>query len=384
MDRGEASATRRARCGERARWRPAERELRSLATVLRGTCRATPARPRLRGSALGGRRSPRFRRRPPGLGRRRASTRALHGAPGAPRPSPRLGRWKAERADDLALAARRRRDSAADRRAARPSRPARGDADGAPGSRRRKSPVRGAVRPDDLRAHRRRGGAARDGARDHRGSSGLVVLQGEGVAAGRRRARQGVLAERTRGDRRCRRIAGRGQTSWPGPKGIRPARAAWIDRGRDRVRVRASLGPRRRLQPDPARGPRRKAPPCRDVDRLACARSIRRSCRDAGPPLRVGTRVRGRRRAGNRHACPAGATRLPRGCRSRLRTRFVPAGEQALLRGPRALAGRRSRTAAASARPRARDLRLELGCRHRRADGDARQIGCVRSTRRGC
>ena len=78
-----------------------------------------PARARLRGPALGRRRAARLRRPPRRLGGRRAAARRLHRAARAARAPARLGRRQAERGDDLALAALRRRHRAARRRAAR-------------------------------------------------------------------------------------------------------------------------------------------------------------------------------------------------------------------------------------------------------------------------
>ena len=109
--------------------RSPRRGLRRLAAVLRGDRRPTAARPRLRGPALGGRRAPRLRRPPRRLGWRRADPRRLHGSPGAAVQAGGLGRRKAERADALALAARRRPDRAPPRCPAR--------AVGAPGRKRR-------------------------------------------------------------------------------------------------------------------------------------------------------------------------------------------------------------------------------------------------------
>ena len=108
---------RRGAGGDRARG------LRGLAPLLRGPRRAEPARARVRGSPLGRRGPARLRRPPRRLGDRRAAARRLHRPPGAARAPARLGRRQAQRHDDLAVAALRRRDAAPARRAcsSRPS-----------------------------------------------------------------------------------------------------------------------------------------------------------------------------------------------------------------------------------------------------------------------
>ena len=99
------------------RRRPPPRGLRRLAPLLRGARRAASARARLRGPALGRRRPARLRRPPGRLGLGRSDPRRLHVAARAARAPARLGRRQAQRADGLALAALRRGDAAADRRA---------------------------------------------------------------------------------------------------------------------------------------------------------------------------------------------------------------------------------------------------------------------------
>ena len=68
-----------------ARRRPPGRGVRGLAAVLRGARRAEPARPRLRGPALGRRQPARLHRPPRRLGDRSSVARRLHGPPGAAR-----------------------------------------------------------------------------------------------------------------------------------------------------------------------------------------------------------------------------------------------------------------------------------------------------------
>ena len=104
---------------ERIDGRPARRGVRGLAPLPGGARRRAPARPRLRGPALGGRRAARLRRLPRRLGERRPAARALHRAPGAPHAAARLGRRQGELVDDPPLPARRGGDRRARTRPAR-------------------------------------------------------------------------------------------------------------------------------------------------------------------------------------------------------------------------------------------------------------------------
>ena len=92
-------------------------------TILRSARRAQPADSRLRGPPLGGRQPARLRRPPRRLGGRSADARRLHRSPRAPLAPSGLGRREAERGDDLALAALRRRHRAPRPRAPRAVRP---------------------------------------------------------------------------------------------------------------------------------------------------------------------------------------------------------------------------------------------------------------------
>ena len=72
---------------------------------LEGIADTRAGRARVRGCALGRRRSARLHRPPRRLGDRRAAAARLHGAAGAHRPPSRLGRGQAQRDDGVALAA---------------------------------------------------------------------------------------------------------------------------------------------------------------------------------------------------------------------------------------------------------------------------------------
>ena len=119
MGRGPPPAARRPGRGGAHGKRSPGRGVRRLAEVPRSARRAQPARARLRGSALGGRQPARLRRPPRRLGGRSADARRLHRSPRAPLAPSGLGRRQAERGDDLALAALRRRHGAPRPRAPR-------------------------------------------------------------------------------------------------------------------------------------------------------------------------------------------------------------------------------------------------------------------------
>ena len=174
------------------------RGVRRLATVLRSAGRAEPAGARLRGSALGGRQPARLHRPPRRLGGRSADARRLYRSPRAPLAPPRLGRRQAERGDDLALAALRRRDRAPRRmrcssgRSCRPRfSPRCSSAPAATRSTRRSSrawstsSARTGATP-----------AARVGAGNHRRPPRRASDRGEAPAPGRGGGRQGLLARR--------------------------------------------------------------------------------------------------------------------------------------------------------------------------------------------
>ena len=99
VGRVESALTRRARIREPARRRSPRRGVLRVAPLLRGDGRAPSARPRLRGSPLGGREPPRLRRRARRVGDGRAAARGRDGAARAPRTPTRLGRRQAERDD---------------------------------------------------------------------------------------------------------------------------------------------------------------------------------------------------------------------------------------------------------------------------------------------
>ena len=107
LDRGAPAPARRAR--RRAARGPPSRGVRGLAGVLRGPGGAGPARARVRGHPVGGRRAPRLRRSPRGLDERRAVARRLHRTTRAARTPCGLGWGQAECRDGLACPRSRRR-----------------------------------------------------------------------------------------------------------------------------------------------------------------------------------------------------------------------------------------------------------------------------------
>ncbi len=187
--------------------RPPERSGVGLATLSRGARGAQPARARVRGPALGRRRTARLRRPSRRSGGRRADARGLHRSPGAARSPRRMGRRQAQRAHDRPLAARRRRCRAHDRRPAGAGRAPGRDAGHAPCDGAGKPALRRGVRPDAHRprapapgrgpvaAHgRRRAARPRVGARADRRPARRPAGRSEAAASGRRGAGQGRLA----------------------------------------------------------------------------------------------------------------------------------------------------------------------------------------------
>ena len=202
--------------GSDDRWgrREPRRGVRRLASLLRGDGRAAADRARLRGSALGGRRPPRFRRRSRREGDRRAVVRSLYRAAGAPRATPELGRGQAEHAHPVAVRAVRRGDGSPDRRASFTGCAPGGDAADAAPACGGKPALRRGVHPDaegswpatprrrDVAARRDRGGGAGDGAGHHCGAARRPRVGRESVAPGCLGCREGVLAGLGRRDRR--------------------------------------------------------------------------------------------------------------------------------------------------------------------------------------
>jgi hypothetical protein len=166
----------------------------------RGNGGAPAARPRLRGSALGGRRAAGLRRPPRRVGERRSDPHRRHRTAGAPRAATCLGRRQAQCDDALARAAVGDGHEPPARKPARPAAPDRGDAEGLARAGGRQSALRRAVRADARRGSRRRRPARPgiDSGRD-RGAPGPAPAGREGTPPGRLRARQGLLA---RGRRR--------------------------------------------------------------------------------------------------------------------------------------------------------------------------------------
>ncbi len=246
-----------------------------MATVLRSAGRSPSARARVRGSALGRRRTCWTSSTTGGMGRRGTSAGGLHCPARATRSPPRLGRRQAQRADDRPLTPHRWGHRAADRNAAaigRCCRPRRRP--GATRPRGGKSAVCRGVRADADRpgrsAPRRRrvapdcrGRAARSrvGAGAHRGTAGRPTGRGEVAPAGRRGARQGRLGGSAHGDERIQPVRGRGAAPRPRAAGDAEARAPLLGGRRGGIRVSARAHARRCLQPDPARRAGRETPP---------------------------------------------------------------------------------------------------------------------------
>src|SRR5580765_5972907 len=89
--------------------------VRSLASLPRGDGRRAPARPRVRGLALGGRRAARLRRPTRGASAKRPAAPARDGAAGAAAATLRLGRRQVERAHGVVVTAVGRGDEEARR-----------------------------------------------------------------------------------------------------------------------------------------------------------------------------------------------------------------------------------------------------------------------------
>ena len=360
-----------------ARRRSSRRGLRRLAAVLRGARRATAARPRLRGPALGRRRPARLRRPPRRLGGRRAAARRLHGAPGAARPAAGLGRRKAERADALALAALRRRDRAARSHALLERAVLPAETQAALLARAGGNPLYAEefarMVADRELARTRRAAAARVGAGDHRRPARRACRGREALLQDAAVVGKVFWLGAVGGDRRRRPRRGRGSAARARAEGVRPSRAPLLGRGRERVRVPAPARARRGLRPDPARRAGREAPARRRMDRgaRACARTTPRCSRTTtrarssspAPPARTRRSLEGPARlalqeAGDRAVCP-------------LR---LSDGEEVLCHCVGGLARRRAAEPgnADSLRPRPQQPRARGGVRPARAGGGGR------------
>ena len=326
----------------------------------RGARRGRARDPRLRGHPLGGRRPARLRRRAGRPARLGAAPDRLHRPPGAPVAAAGLGRGQVERHHGVARAALRRRHGPPARRAARPVGAARRDAGGAAASRGRSSALCRGVRAADRRrrADVRRSG---DAAGNRRRADRRARSRREVAAPGRLRAREGVL-DGCPG--RALVVLGVGAGRAPAvarATRVRQARASLGGRGRAPVHLPPRPRPRHRLRADPARGPRRQAPPYGRVDRGAPARTGGGPRGDARPPPGGGDRVR---RGGRpRRRGPAAAPRDGAlGCgRSRLGAQHAASGGPAVP----ACARRRPAGRADGASP-APPRDCALACRGRR------------------
>ena len=256
---GGASAPARRAAGRRRHAGRRRRDVHGVDPLPRGVRRAQPAHRRRRRPALGRRGAARVPGTADGTRPRRAALPAVHGSPGAVRAPAGVGGRGRPRDDHLAVAAHRRRDGGAARRAAG----AVGHVDvrrrGAPSPRRREPAVRAGVRAHARGPGRgcgaRRGRAAgrrrRVGARHRAGPDRRPARCARGRrprgAAGRRGHRRSILAGRPRGARarraRPRRHAAHAAAAWAGPAFVDQR-----DRRRGRVLVRARAHPRRRLR----------------------------------------------------------------------------------------------------------------------------------------
>ena len=303
---------------------------RRLAAVPRGAGRAQPARARVRGPALGGRRAARLRRPPRRSGERRADARGLHRSAGAARSPRRMGRRQAKRAHDRPLAARRRRYRAHDRRrcsSRRCSRP----------RRRRRCSATAEGNPlyaeEYVRMLIDRGHLRHEGGRWRLAAEatlpvpesvhGLIAARLDDLPADQKQLLQdaavlgqGRLARRARRDERREPVRGGGAPARARAPRDAAARAAVVGRRRGRVRVPARPRARRRLRPDPARPAGREAPAGGGMDRVALGRPRERPGHGR-PPLLAGARVRPRCGSGDRRARAADAARPPRRGRAR-------------------------------------------------------------------
>ena len=200
---------------------------------------------------------------------RRAAARRLHRAARAARPAAGLGRRQAQRVDDLALAALRRGHGTAVARCStgrccRPRCSRR--CSSAPAATRS---TRSSSRACSPSAARGRAAAAGDRPGDHRRPARRSSARARRRCSGRRGLGKvfwlGALAS-TGGAPR-----GRERSALARAQGVRPPRAPLVGRGRDRVRLRRTLRPRRRLRADPARRARPKACAVAGLDRARLA-----------------------------------------------------------------------------------------------------------------
>ena len=156
LDRAQRTPARRARDRRCVGRRPARRVVCRLAALARGHRRRATARPRLRGSALGGRRAPRLRGLPGRMGERCPDPGARDRSPRAPLPSTGLGRRKGELVDDLAVSPLHRGDHSTPARPPRPLGARRRPSDAATRARRRQPALCRGVHADARRLARAR------------------------------------------------------------------------------------------------------------------------------------------------------------------------------------------------------------------------------------
>ena len=301
---------------------------------LEGARRAAPARPRLRGPALGGREPARLRRRARRLGHGRPAARRRTARPELLERRPGWGGGKLNAAT-LALAPLYRRADGA----------ALGSALGTP-----------VLAAETQAALLERAGGNPLYAEQfaelyvERGSTdelplpetlqGIIAARLDGLAPDEKSLMldaavvgkvfwTGALGrDETTRPPRSTRSSGRGSS---GGSGARRSRA-------DRARVRARARSRRRVRPDPARRPGCEAPPRGRVDRVARATGGPR--RDARVPLGLRARARARRGRRRRPRRPRAARAARRG-RPRVRAQQLRGRGGAVRGRPRALAGGR-------------------------------------------
>ena len=330
-DPADATGSNAAALARRPRRRASRRRspqvvVRRLASLPRGAGRAAPARARLRGHPVGGRAPARFRRRAC-----RAGTDVPLLVVATPDPSSSNGGTAGAEASSMrpprAPAPVRGPDGAWPRAALERRLPAEQLACSPRG---RQSALCGAVRrllPE-------------------RGSDDEALPETlQGIIA----ARLDGLAQPRRGCCRTPPSSARFSGRPPFANGRRPSHdlalrsCARSSFGADRSSVAGETEyafvhqlPRRRLRPDPARGPRRVPPPGRRVDRVAGPPG--RPGRDARPSLAVGARARAHRRQGSSPSLRPGPRRPPGSRRARVRLNALEHGGEVLFGGTRAVA----------------------------------------------
>ena len=270
VDRASSAVADRGPAGEVVGASRPRRVLRRLEAFSRGARGEAAGRPRLRGSPLGRRRAARLRRLARRSGDRRFAARRGLGSAGAPRAPAWLGRWEAQRGDDLTRAALGRGHCPTPRRSAPHAGPPGRAAGGAAAAGRGEPALRGGVRAD-ARGRERSCCGSRDpagrGRRADRCSSG----GGEGATPARGGSGEGLLDRRAGEPLGGGLVASGGAHARSRAEGVREARASLGGRRLEAVRLRPRARARRGVRPDVARCAGGRPPAGCGLDRDASA-----------------------------------------------------------------------------------------------------------------